>query len=207
MKTAEPTYPSLGKLAFELKMQLMRTILLLACMISLLSCNCQNTSNRRSTVDDSAIDTSSCTMTSEVTEYEATEDETRETLNDIRFDGWTKKEWADNEYIRAVRKYIDEYNKGEIENPDLDEQKKYIRGKFAIADIQPYLTGGALIYIIFYDNPEQTFSAHVYSDVDEKTRVVSNYECRGLKNENMNLEFSQEAILQFLKECPEQRLW
>ena len=146
MKTAEPTYPSLGKLAFELKMQLMRTILLLACMISLLSCNCQNTSNRRSTVDDSAIDTSSCTMTSEVTEYEATEDETRETLNDIRFDGWTKKEWADNEYIREVRKYIDAYLNGDVENPDLDAHKGYMQGKFIIADISPCLWGGAFIY-------------------------------------------------------------
>ena len=130
-----------------------------------------------------------------------------ETLNDIRFAGWGKKEWADNYYIRAVRKYIDDYNSGKIENTYLDEQKKYLKGKFVVADIQPYIAGGALIYIIFYDNPEQTFSAHVYSDVDEKTRVVSNYECRGLKNENMDLEFSQEDILQFLKECPEHRLW
>jgi hypothetical protein len=147
------------------------------------------------------------TQTYRETMSEAANEVARETLNDIRFAGWGKKEWADNDYIRAVRKYIDAYNSGEIKNSALDEQKKYIQGKFAIADIQPYLTGGALIYIIFYDNPEQTFSAHVYSDVDEKTRVVSNYECRGLKNENMNLEFSQEDILQFLKECPEQRLW
>ena len=139
--------------------------------------------------------------------HEVAENGGRETLNDIRFAGWTKKEWADNDYIRAVRKYIDAYNSGEIKDDYLDEQKKYIQGEFAIADIQPYIAGGALIYIIFYDNPEQTFSAHVYSDVDEKTRAVSNYECRGLKNENMNLEFSQEDIIQFLKDCPEQRLW
>lgn len=174
-----------------------QSVICLVCLISLLSCNYQNNSNGRSIVDNHTIDTV----------YEATEDETRETLNDIRFAGWGKKEWADNDYIRAVRKYIDAYNSGEIKNPDLDEQKKYIQGKFAIADIQPYIAGGALIYIIFYDNPEQTFSAHVYSDVDEKTRAVSNYECRGLTNENMDLEFSQEDILQFLKDCPEQRLW
>ena len=70
-------------------------------MISLLSCNCQNTSNRRNIVDNHTIDSA----TSEDTEYETTEDRTRETLNDIRFDGWTKKEWADNEYIREVRIY------------------------------------------------------------------------------------------------------
>ena len=186
---------------------MMKRLFFLLALLSLLSCNCQNTSNSKSTVDDFAIDTSSYSSTNEIAESEATEDETRKTLNDIRFEGWTKKEWADNEYIREVRRYIDAYNNGEIENPDLDEYKEYIQGKFAIADIQPYLTGGALIYIIFYDTPEQTFSAHVYSDVDEKTRGVSNYVCRGLKNENMNLEFSQEDILQFLKECPEHRLW
>ncbi|MBP3498231.1 MAG: hypothetical protein J6K33_10435 [Alistipes sp.] len=128
-------------------------------------------------------------------------------LNDIRFAGWGKKEWADNEYIRAVRKYIDDYNSGKIKDEYLDKYKQYIQGKFVIADIQPYLIGGALIYIIFYDNPKHTFSAHVYSDVDEKTRGVSNYECRGLKNENLDLKFSQEDIRQFLKECPEHRLW
>ena len=181
--------------------------LLLVSLTILLSYNCQNTSNRRRQVDDSVIDASSYTVTNEVAALETAEDKIGKTLNDIRFAGWGKKEWADNDYIRAVRKYIDAYNSGEIKNSDLDEHKKYIQGKFAIADIQPYLTGGALIYIIFYDNPEQTFSAHVYSDVDEKTRVVSNYECRGLKNENMDLEFSQEDILQFLKECPEHRLW
>ena len=90
-----------------------------------------------------------------------------------------------------MRKYIDAYNSGKIKNPDLNEQKKHLQGKFAIADIPPYLTGGVLIYIIFYDNPEQTFSAHVYSDVDEKTMVVSNYECHGLKNENIITPFNE----------------
>jgi hypothetical protein len=170
-----------------------------------LSCNNQN---RIKSVDISSEDKIIIDTTSYTTEYESVEDTTyRKTLNDIRFESWTKEEWANNEYIREVRRYIDAYNKGEIENPTLDDQKKYIQGKFAIADIQPYLTGGALIYIIFYDNPDKTFSAHVYSDVDEKTRAVSNYECRGLKNENIDLEFSQEDILQFLKECPEHKLW
>ena len=178
------------------------SILSFVCLAILISCNSQNSTNRNYTAEDSAVQVNPYSKTNGVTENGG-----KETLNDIRFGGWTKKEWADNDYIRAVRKYIDAYNSGEIKNSDLDEHKKYIQGKFAIADIQPYLTGGALIYIIFYDNPEQTFSAHVYSDVNEKTRVVSNYECRGLKNENMDLEFSQEDILQFLKECPEHRLW
>ncbi len=180
----------------------MKKLLYCVCLVILLSCYSQNKTNRGSAAEDSAVEANSYSEASEVADNGG-----KETLNDIRFAGWGKNEWADNDYIRAVRKYIDAYNSGEIKNSDLDEHKKYIQGKFAIADIQPYIAGGALIYIIFYDNPEQTFSAHVYSDVHEKTRVVSNYECRGLKNENMDLEFSQEDILQFLKECPEHRLW
>lgn len=180
----------------------MREILFLACFSTLISCNIQNKTNESYAVEDSAVDANSYSEVNEVADNGE-----KETLNDIRFGGWTTKEWADNDYIRAVRNYINAYNSGEIENSNLDDYKKYVQGKFIIADIQPYIAGGTLIYIIFYDNPELTFSAHVYSEVDEKTRVVSNYECRGLKIENLNLEFSQEDILQFLKECPEHRLW
>ena len=186
---------------------MMKRLFFLLALISLLACNCQNNSNRRSIVDDPAIDTSPCTMTSEDTEYETTEDRTRETLNDIRFDGWTKKEWADNEYIREVRRYINAYNKGEIENSALDAHKGYMQGKFIIADISPCLWGGAFIYFSFYDYPDKVFAAMVYSDVDEKTRVVSNYECRSLTYEDLDLNITQEEIRQFLKESPEQKMW
>ena len=153
--------------------------------------------------------------TAEVVEYASDDAEdceeeatpTGETLNDIRFDGWEKEEWANNEYIRAVRKYIDSYLKGEIKDTYLDEYKEYITGKFVIGDINPGLWGGAFMYIVFFDHPDKTFSTLVYSDVEEKTRTISNYECRGLKYEDMDLGYSQEDILQFLKECPWQKLW
>ncbi len=186
--------------------ELLSLIIVLA-NFGLLSCSCQNTSNRRSQVDDAVIDASLYTVTNKVAASETAEDKIDKTLNDIRFAGWTSKEWANNDYIRAVRKFIDAYNNGEIEYPYLDEHKEYIQGKFVIADIVPSIIGGALIYIVFYDHPEQTFSAHVYSDVDEKTRTISNYDCRGLTNENIDLGLSQEDIMQFLKECPEHKLW
>ena len=186
---------------------ILNILTLLTCLAILLSCNSLKKAENSSAAKAPAVDTISCSATNKDTVPEIADERARETLNDIRFAGWGKKEWADNEYIRAVRRYIDDYNNGKIKDEYLDEYKQYIQGKFVIADIQPYLIGGALIYIIFYDNPKHTFSAHVYSDVDEKTRGVSNYECRGLKNENMDLKFSQEDIRQFLKECPEHRLW
>lgn len=99
----------------------MRKLLILTYLLSLLSCNNQN---RIKSVDISSEDKIIIDTTSYTTEYESVEDTTyRKTLNDIRFESWTKEEWANNEYIREVRRYIDAYNKGEIENPTLDEQK------------------------------------------------------------------------------------
>jgi len=184
-----------------------KLFLILACLVVLLSCNNQN---RRQETDFTVKDSLNVNVdvVTDSTECESAGDTTyRETLNDIRFEGWTMKEWVDNEYIREVRRYIDAYNNGEISNPDLDEYKDYIQGKFVLADIQPFILGGVEIYIIFFDNPEKTFSAVVYSTVNEDTRTFTNYSCYGLKNEDIDLGFSQEDILQFLKERPDQRLW
>lgn len=177
---------------------------LFVCFISVLSCSNQSRAKRI----DADTGTNMQVVVSE-DEPETMEGDTiyRETLNNIRFDGWTKKEWADNEYIREVRRYIDAYNNGEIKDPYLDEYKEFIQGNFVIGDINPGLWGGAFMYIVFYDHPDKIFSVLVYSDVDEETRTVSNYECYGLKYEDMNLGYSQEDILQFLKECPEQKMW
>ena len=177
--------------------QLISCMILCTCLFQLSSCNQQRRQNKDDEISEICQETAS----------ETAEAGTRETLNDIRFDGWTKKEWADNEYIREVRRYIDAYNNGEFEDPDLDEYKEYIQGKFVIGDINPGLWGGAFMYIMFYDHPDMTFSVLVYSDVDEETRTVSNYKCYGLKYEDMDLGYSQEDILQFLKECPEHRMW
>lgn len=170
----------------------------------LIACNNQNIAK----VADVSVDSLENVNYTDTAECDSIENTTyREALNDIRFDGWTKKEWADNEYIREVRRYIDAYNKGEFENSALDAHKGYMQGKFIIADISPCLWGGAFIYFSFYDYPDKVFSAMVYSDVDEKTRVVSNYECRSLTYEDLDLNITQEEIRQFLKESPEQKMW
>lgn len=50
--------------------------------------------------------------------------DTRKTLNDIRFDGWERSDWLDNEYIRTLRKYLDDYNSGRVSNANLDPYKE-----------------------------------------------------------------------------------
>ena len=63
------------------------------------------------------------------------------------------------------------------------------------------------MYIVFFDHPDKMFSVLVYSDVDEEKRTVSNYQCMGLKLEDTNANFTQEEIMQFLKQYPDHRLW
>lgn len=128
-------------------------------------------------------------------------------LNDIRFGGWTQKEWLDNEYIRTIRKHLDAYHRGEIKDTNLDQHKAYINSKFVIGNIEPYLLGGVFVYLMFVDNPSKVFTTWVYSDVDEKTETVLGYECRGLKLEDYESEFTKEEILQISKEHPEMKLW
>ena len=183
--------------------KLVKKLLLFICCTVLLSCGYKKRTKGESLTEH--------IVTTEVADAISTdtidENPIRESLNDIRFAGWGKKEWVDNEYIRILRKYIDAYNSGKIEDTRLDEYKDYIKGKFIIADIQPYIAGGAYISIIFYDHPDKIFSAVVYSYVDEKTRKVTNYEYRSLDLTRSGYDVTQEEIHQFLKECPEHKMW
>lgn len=185
----------------------MKTIvILLLCSVPLLSCGDNKSATESAEVSALIEDTVSRTV--DTTENDKIDSVQKgETLNDIRFAGWGKAEWIDNEYIRTVRKYIDLYNNGETEDATLDEYKDYIQGKFILGDIQPWIAGGAIVYIIFCDNPEKMFYSIVYSSVNVQTREVYDYQCRGIRLETNESGCTKEDILQFLKDCPEHRLW
>ncbi|WP_308777833.1 hypothetical protein [uncultured Bacteroides sp.] len=132
---------------------------------------------------------------------------TRKTLNEIRFDGWERSEWLDNEYIRTLRKYLDNYNNGLVSNPALDPYKEQIKGQFVVYDINPYLLGGALIRITFLDMPDRVFSSWIYSNVDEKKEIVESYEFRSISIEEETTDMTKEDILQAIKEMEGLKLW
>ena len=132
---------------------------------------------------------------------------TRKTLNEIRFEGWTDDDWLDNEYIRTLRKYMDDYNSGKVSNPALDPYKEQVKGQFVIYNISPCLLGGMFIRVIFFDMPDRVFSSWVYSDVDEEKEVVVGYEFRFIRIEDTKTEMTQEDILQAIKEVPGLKLW
>lgn len=132
---------------------------------------------------------------------------TGKSLNDIRFDGWERSDWLDNEYIRTLRIYLDDYNKGVVSNPDLDPYKEQIKGKFVIYDITPYLLGGAFIRITFLDMPDRVFCSWIYSEVDEDKETVESYEFRFISIEEETTDMTKDDILQAIKEMDGLKLW
>lgn len=131
----------------------------------------------------------------------------QKTLNEIRFDGWDRSDWLDNEYIRTLRRYLDDYNNGKVSNANLDPYKKQVKGKFVAYDITPYLLGGVLIRITFLDMPDRVFSSWIYSNVDEQKEIVESYEFRSISIEEETTGMTKEDILQAVKEMDGLKLW
>lgn len=129
------------------------------------------------------------------------------TLNDIRFKDWDRSDWLDNEYIRTLRKYLDDYNKGIVSNTNLDPYKEQIKGQFVIYDINPYLLGGAFIRITFLDMPNRVFGSWIYSEVNEDKEIVESYEFRSISIEEETTDMTKKDILQAIKEMDGIKLW
>ncbi len=132
---------------------------------------------------------------------------TRKSIYEIRFGGWTKKDWLDNEYIRTLRKYLDDYNAGKISNPDLDPYKEEIKGKFIVGIIEPSDYGGVLIRITFLDAPRRIYTCMIYSYVDEEKQTVDGYELRYIYREEGEIDNTKEDILRSVEKYPELKLW
>ena len=128
-------------------------------------------------------------------------------LNDIRFADFKDEDWLDNDYIRCLRKYLDDFNSGAIEDEDLEPYKEKIQGKFVIANVEPSLWGGLLIQFMFIDYPEYLFSAYVYSTVDVEKKKVVSYSVQYVSVTDNEYEMTKEEILDSLKVHPELKLW
>ncbi len=135
------------------------------------------------------------------------EKENTKSLNDIRFANFKEDDWLDNEYIRCLRNYIDDYNSGLVEDEVPKEYKDKLKGKFVVTQTQPYMMGGLLIQLVFMDCPNELFHAWVYSFVDEESETVFAFEVRSILLDVENSEFSKEKLQEILKENPEMKLW
>lgn len=130
-----------------------------------------------------------------------------ETLNDVRFKGWGKKEWLDNDYIRTLRNYIDDFQLGKITDDNLFPYKEKIKGEFIVGSIEPTMVGGVFIKIIFIDMPDRVFTAWIYSYVDLETTEITGYDVRNFYIEEDKYDNTKEDILKALKEDPLLKLW
>ena len=176
------------------KKQMKAAVTFIAILFALSACSMKPDKAKRDSIIDTAIHAKDTIGT-------------RKTLNDIRFDGWERSDWLDNEYIRTLRKYLDDYNSGKVCNANLDPYKEQIKGKFVVYDINSYLLGGALIRITFLDMPDRVFSSWIYSNVDEKKETVESYEFRSISIEEERTNMTKEDILQAIKEMDGLKLW
>ena len=128
-------------------------------------------------------------------------------LNAIRFENFDDEDWIDNDYIRALRGYFDDFSEGKIENEDLEPYRDLVKGKFAIYFSEPAMMGGLFLRVTFVDAPNIIFSSWVYSGVDEEREVVVDYQVRGVHIETESNDMTKEELLQLLKEHPEHKLW
>ena len=169
-------------------------------MLVALLCSCGGKRNDELKTEVTAHDTVAAD-TAEVS------DTTKKSLNDIRFAGWTEKEWLDNEYIRTLRQYLDDYSQGKIENEELEPYRHLTKGQFVVGQIEPFMLGGVFMYIMFVDDPEKVFTVCVYSEVDAEAEKVLNYEVRSIEYQSEVPGIPKELLLQMIQEHPEMKVW
>ena len=128
-------------------------------------------------------------------------------LNDIRFADFQEKDWVDNEYIRTLRRYLDDFLCGNIEDELLEPYRKDLQGQFVVYSSQPFIGGGLFLQIVFIDKPENIFCVNVYSDVDMQREVVTGYRVQHMELAKEKNESTKEEMLQIMKEHPELKMW
>ncbi len=130
-----------------------------------------------------------------------------ESLNDIRFANFKESDWLDNDYIRALRTYLDEYNNGRVKDERLDSCKDKVKGKFVIWNAEPFLLGGLFLQFVFVDSPDDIFSSWVYSDVDEEAKRVTDYSVRSVMIEGEKSGLTKEQIWEIMEKDERIKLW
>ena len=195
----------------------MRTLLaFVICVFALVACQANNPkSTTTNEVEAVVVSEEVATEVEEVvtesedeaaeSEDEASDDKFR-CLNDIRFGNWTEKDWYDNDYIRALRQYVDEYLQSEMMNPGLDSYRSYMKGKFVVLSLDLFIAGGLLMTFVFVENPQYAFETWVYSSVmsDES---VSYHEVRSVRLFADDCPLTKSDVMEILQENPQLKMW
>lgn len=145
----------------------------------------------------------------DVDSFEMDDDEeyTGRGLNDIRFENFEYMDWIDNDYIRCLRSYLDDFNSGKTEDEELEAYRQKVRGKFVIASSNPFMMGGLLVMVMFVDHPDDIYSAWVYSSVDTETETILDYSVRSFSLCDEKSGLTTETLRELMKEHPEYKEW
>ena len=89
--------------------------LIILTLTALCFVGCENGKRNASESNDEDSTVVNDTLIDDTVEVEGGSDKS---LNDIRFENFDENDWLDNEYIRCLRRYLDDYNSGKIENEE-----------------------------------------------------------------------------------------
>ena len=176
-------------------------------LASILLCSCGGKKNVDYNVNNDGASTEVTAHDTVAADIAEVSNTTKKSLNDIRFAGWTEKEWLDNEYIRTLRQYLDDYSQGKIENEELEPYRHLTKGQFVVGQIEPFMLGGVFMYIMFVDDPEKVFTVCVYSEVNSETEEIGKHEVRSIEYQSEVPGMPKELLQQIMKEHPEQKVW
>lgn len=127
-------------------------------------------------------------------------------LNDIRFANWTDYDWNNNDYIRELRSWLDDYLAGKIVHEVIDEFRDKLTGKFIVLSLEPYMLGGVSLAITFIDHQDVAITSWIYSTVEDG--VVAGYETLSVFAQDFSeAGVTTELIYQFLEEVPDAKAW
>ena len=96
-----------------------------------------------------------------------------ESLDEIRFGGWTEEDYFDNDYLRAFRRYMDAWLQGkkmadtEADPSTLEPYRDRLRGKFLVFKVRAFSFGGLLYLLVPIDDPYLLLHVWIYSTIDD----------------------------------------
>ena len=134
-------------------------------------------------------------------------------IDEVRFYNWEEKDWLDNNYVRAVRIYLDAFRLGKMsaeyikhkEMEQFNKHKELFGSKFCVVSVEPFLGGGLWISAVMVDDPKYMVLAWVYSYVDGDT--INGYDVRSFELREIEDAYTKEEFDKLLKENPDCKLW
>lgn len=124
-----------------------------------------------------------------------------ESLNDIRFAGWTEDDFYCNDYLRAFRRYMNTWLQGKEIDEDietdpsvLEPYRDRLSGKFLVINVKIFMFGGLLYELVPIDDPTLVISMWIYSIVDNDDGHIDGYLVRYIKVDDFEEAMREKGV-------------